>query len=189
LRRFGHRVPAARIRREVGKGGQELLREFAGATERHFLGGALGAVQVELFLESPPRAMRPFPGAAATVRAMRRSGLTVVIASSADRRVIEKALRRLGLSGDIDGFTSADDVANAKPFDDIFSISIARFRLGSRHPVAIGDTPYDIAAAHQIGIPCLAVSSGGFSDRLLAGADGRFDDLADLWRRGRDFFR
>ncbi len=133
--------------------------------------------------------MRPFPGAAAAVRAMRRSGLTVVIATSADRRVVEKTLRRLGLSRSIDGFTSADDVASAKPFDDIFSISIARFRLGKRRPVAIGDTPYDIAAAHQIGVPCLAVSSGGFPDRLLSRADGRFDDLADLWRRGRDLFR
>src|SRR5262245_61156804 len=52
LRHFGHRVSPARVRREVGKGGQELFREFAGSTERHFLGSALGALELELFLRS-----------------------------------------------------------------------------------------------------------------------------------------
>ena len=42
--------------------------------------------------------------------------------------------------------------------------------------------------AALVGVPCLALESGGFPRRSLASADGLFADLADLWRRGRGLF-
>jgi len=188
LERFGHRVGFGRLRMQIGKGGRELLRDFVRPAEHHFLAGAMGAVQTRLYLERFGREVRPFPGAAAAVRGMRRAGLPVVIASSADRGALERALRRLRLADAITGFTCADDVRKAKPFHDVFSLAIRRFRLGARRPVAIGDTPYDVAAAHQIGLPCLGLLSGGFPPKSLASADGVFDDLAQLWRGGRERF-
>jgi beta-phosphoglucomutase-like phosphatase (HAD superfamily) len=187
LARFGHRVAPSRIRRHIGKGGSELLREFVPKAERHFRGEAIGRTQTREFLSGFAR-IAPFAGAAPAVRAMRRAGLRVVLASSADRRVIERALARLRLEGVVDGFTSADDVAKAKPFEDVFALAISRFRLARRRPVAVGDTPYDIAAAHQLGVPCLALLSGGFPKKSLASAEARFADLASLWRAGRSLF-
>lgn len=189
LARFGHRVFPRRIRREIGKGGSELLREFVPRAERHFLSDAMGRVQTETFLRAFPREVRGFPGSAVTVRAMRRARIRVVLASSSDRRVVERALRLLRLTDVVNGFTCADDVAKAKPFSDVFSLAIRRFRLERQRPVAIGDTPYDIAAAHQIGLPCVALSSGGFPERTLASADARFEGLAQMWRDGRGLFR
>jgi len=188
LARFGHRVSASRIRREIGKGGEELLRDFLGPADRHFLGEALGRTQTRFYLERFTVEVRPIPGAAAAVHAMRRAGVPVVLASSAARKVVERSLDSLRLRDVVTGFTTADDVEKAKPFDDVFSLAIARFRLSRARPVAVGDTPYDVAAAHQIGVPCLALESGGFPLRTLASADGLFADLADLWRRGRELF-
>jgi len=189
LARFGFSVSPRRIRPHIGKGGAELLREFVPRAARHFLADALGSEQTRIFLERAGRAgVRPFDGAAGAVRAMRRSGVRVVIASSADRRVVELALRRLRLTRVVDGYTTSNDVAKTKPFDDVFAVAIARFRLESRRPVAVGDTPYDIAAAHQIGIPCFALRSGGAAPRTLAAAEERYRDLADLWRRKRELF-
>jgi beta-phosphoglucomutase-like phosphatase (HAD superfamily) len=185
---FGHRVSANRIRRNIGEGGPELLRDFVTPAELHFLGDALGRTQTRLYLERFDAEVRGFPGAAAAVRAMRRAGIAVVLASSADRVVVERSLKALRLDGVVTGFTSADDVEKAKPFDDVFSVAIARFRLARAHPVAIGDTPYDIAAAHQIGVPCFALESGGFPARTLARAERRYAGLADLWARGRELF-
>jgi beta-phosphoglucomutase-like phosphatase (HAD superfamily) len=187
LARFGRRVPVHRLRGEIGKGGSEILRDLLTPAEHHFLAAAMGAFQTELVLKAFPR-VRPVPGAAATVRAMRRAGMPVVLASSADRDVVKRAISRLRLDSALLGFTSADDVRKAKPFHDVFALAISRFRLGARRPVAIGDTPYDIAAAHQIGVPCLALRSGGFPERTLARAEAVFDDLADLWSRGRRLF-
>jgi len=189
LARFGHRVSPERIRREIGKGGSELLREFVPRTERHFLSDAMGRVQTEMFLRAFARCVRAFPGSGSTVRDIRRARIRVVLASSADRRVVQRALRLLRLTDVVNGFTCGDEVAKAKPFSDVFSLAIRRFGLEGSRPVAIGDTPYDIAAAHQIGVPCIALSSGGFPDRTLASADARFEGLAQMWRDGRELFR
>jgi beta-phosphoglucomutase-like phosphatase (HAD superfamily) len=189
LARFGHPIAPGRIRPEIGKGGQELLRDFLAPAERHYLGDAMGRLQTRLFLKRFGRQVRPFPGAASTVHAFRRARIPVVLASSADRTVVERSLDRLRLRGVVEGFTSADDVQKAKPFDDVFSLAISRFGLAGSHPVAVGDTPYDIGAAHQIGIPCIALLSGGFPEKLLAAAEARFTGLAQLWREGRHLFR
>jgi beta-phosphoglucomutase-like phosphatase (HAD superfamily) len=177
------------LRREIGKGGAELIRDFVRPGERHFLGDAMGKVQTRIYLSGFERDVRPFPGAAAAVRRMRASGIPVVLASSADRRVVERSLRRARLSGVLTGFICADDVRKAKPFHDVFSLAIRRFRLARRDPVAIGDTPYDIAAAHQIGLPCIALLSGGFPLSSRASAEARFEGLARHWSSGRSLFQ
>ncbi len=189
LEQFGHRTPAARLRAEIGKGGRELMRDFLRPTELHFLGDAIAETQTRSYLRRFHRSVRPFPGAARTVRAMRRARLPVVVASSANRSTLQKGLRLLRLSDVITGFTCADDVRKAKPFDDVFSVAIARFRLGGQAPVAVGDSPYDVGAAHQIGLPCMALLSGGFSSKVLRSAEGCFADLEALWREGRGLFR
>jgi beta-phosphoglucomutase-like phosphatase (HAD superfamily) len=184
LAAFGYSVSAARVRPQIGKGGKELLRDFVEPVVRHFLGSAIGATETDLFLRDFAR-VRPVPGAARTVRAMLRDGIAVVLASSAERRVVERSLSLLRLKGVVTRFTSADDVRKAKPFEDVFRLAITRFRLGGRRPLAIGDTPYDIAAAHQLGIPCVALDSGGFPPRELACAEARFPDLAAFWAAAR----
>lgn len=187
LTRFGRSVSVARLRGEIGKGGSEILRDLVTPAEHHLLAPAMGELATQLFLKAFPR-VRPVPGAAAAVRGMQRAGVAVVLASSAEREVVERAISRLRLERALLGFTSADDVRKAKPFHDVFGLAISRFRLGARHPVAIGDTPYDIAAAHQIGVPCIALRSGGFPGRTLTRADGVFDDLHDLWSNARGLF-
>lgn len=187
LAHFGRAIPAGRLRGEIGKGGSEILRDLVTPAEHHLLAPAMGKLETKLFLKAFPR-VRPVPGAAAAVRAMRRDGIAVVLASSADREVVKRAISRLRLERSLLGFTSADDVEKAKPFHDVFALAIQRFRLATRHPVAVGDTPYDIAAAHQIGVPCIALRSGGFPERTLARADAVFDDLGDLWAKGRGLF-
>jgi beta-phosphoglucomutase-like phosphatase (HAD superfamily) len=180
-------VSSSRLRGEIGKGGGEILRDLLSPAEHHFLADAIGSVQTERFLRRLPQ-VRPVRGAAATVRSMAGAGLPVVLASSAPRTVVERAIAKLRLSRALVGFTSADDVRKAKPFHDVFALAIARFRLRFRRPVAVGDTPYDIAAAHQIGVPCIALRSGGFPPKTLACSEAVFDDLADLWSRGRGLF-
>ncbi|MCA1581504.1 MAG: HAD family phosphatase [Acidobacteria bacterium] len=188
LAKFGRDVPASGVRPHIGKGGKELLRDFVTPAEHALLADAMGAVQTELFMARFSREVRPFPGAAAAVRAMRRAGILVVLASSAQKDVIRRSLALLRLDGVLTGQTSAQDVEKTKPFDDIFSLAIDRFDLAPRRPVAIGDTPYDVAAAHQIGVPCMAMRSGGFPLRTLRSADHLFAGVAEAWEKGRHLF-
>ncbi|MEO8191655.1 MAG: hypothetical protein ABI682_15080 [Acidobacteriota bacterium] len=73
--------------------------------EHSILSSAMGAVQTELYLERFRKDVRPFPGAAAAIRAMRREGIPVVLASSARKEVIRRSLALLGLNGVLSGET------------------------------------------------------------------------------------
>lgn len=188
LRLFGRAVPPSRVRWQIGKGGAELLRDIVSPAEHYFLAPAMGETQTRLFLQRFGREVRPIPGAAGAVRGMKRAGLPVVLASSADRKVIDRAVALLRIRDVLRGATSADDVKKAKPFHDVFSLAVDRYGLSRRRPVAVGDTPYDIAAAHQMGLPCIALRSGGFPDASLRTAEWVFRDLADLWTNHRELF-
>jgi beta-phosphoglucomutase-like phosphatase (HAD superfamily) len=188
LLRFGHSVAAGRVRFQIGKGGSELLRDLVSPSEHYFLGSAVGSTQTEIYLRRFRREVRPVPGAARSVRAMRRAGLAAVLASSAERKVVERSIALLRLGSTLNGFTCADDVRKAKPFHDVFSLAVDRYRLARRRPVAVGDTPYDVAAAHQMGLACVALRSGGFPEASLRTADWVCDDLADLWDHHRELF-
>jgi len=120
---------------------------------------------------------------------MAKAGIRVVLASSADPQVVRRATTLLRIEDALSGATTGDDVEKTKPFEDVFSLAIARYRLGARSPIAVGDTPYDVAAAHQIGVPCVALRSGGFPAKRLVSADAVFAGLRELWRDGRDLFR
>jgi phosphoglycolate phosphatase-like HAD superfamily hydrolase len=52
------------------------------------------------------------------------------------------------------------------------------------HALVIGDTVYDIASAGKLGIPCIAVISGGIERETLldAGAAAVYLDTADVLR-------
>jgi phosphoglycolate phosphatase-like HAD superfamily hydrolase len=46
--------------------------------------------------------------------------------------------------------------------------------------VMVGDTRYDIEAAHRAGVPCVALLCGGADPATLAGAEAIYRDPAEL---------
>lgn len=66
--------------------------------------------------------------------------------------------------------------------DQIAAIAVQRARaLGAEPRLLLGDTPRDVQAAHAIGLPCLAVTTGWVDAPTLsaAGADGLIAGFAD----------
>jgi phosphoglycolate phosphatase len=61
--------------------------------------------------------------------------------------------------------------------------ALARERAGdwrAEQTVAVGDTPLDIASAHDAGCRCIAVTTGRYGRHQLAAADVVIPDLLDL---------
>jgi HAD superfamily hydrolase (TIGR01509 family) len=108
----------------------------------------------------------PLPGAVALLRSLKAWGVRVALASSGERADIERSLARLGGGEAVDELVTSADVQATKPSPDLFAVAVER--LG--HPQqtwVVGDTPYDVEAACALGLPCLAVLTGGFSRARL----------------------
>jgi phosphoglycolate phosphatase-like HAD superfamily hydrolase len=71
-------------------------------------------------------------------------------------------------------------VEETKPAPDL--VQSALDKAGEGEAVMIGDTPWDVKAAQQAGVPTVAVLTGGFSaDELRdAGAVAVFENMEEL---------
>ena len=111
---------------------------------------------------------------------MQQAGLTLVIATSAKKDEYEQLVRLAGLEGVVDDQTTADDASRSKPDPDIIVAALKKAGVRPEEAVMLGDTPYDIQAAQNAGVGCVAFRSGGWKDADLPGALAIYDDPADL---------
>jgi HAD superfamily hydrolase (TIGR01509 family) len=112
--------------------------------------------------------------------------VNLAIATSADGSELNALLRQAGIEDLIAQRAPRDDAKQSKPDPDIVHAALQRANARVEHTALIGDTPYDIEAAHRAGIRAIALRYGGYwSDSSLAAAVGIFDSpealLAD-WR-------
>ena len=107
----------------------------------------------------------------------------MVLASSASQLELDHYVDLLDVRELVDGWTTSADVEATKPEPDLVRAGLAK--LGTDDAVMIGDTPWDVGAARQAGVPTIAVLSGGFSAGELtdAGAIAVFESVAELRER------
>lgn len=176
----GLNVSVSDIRPLIGMGGDKLLPAIAHVEESSPLGVALGKRKKALFTAALP-ALRPTPGARALLEYLRGKGIELVVATSADDREMRAILSQGGLETLFSEHTTKDDAAESKPDPDILLAAIARADARPESTVMVGDTPYDIEAAHRAGVAAIALRCGGhWTDADLRGAVEIFDDPAAL---------
>src|SRR5437867_7217918 len=111
---------------------------------------------------------------------LKDDGRQVVLASSAKQQEVEHYLDLLDVRDIVDGWTTSADVERTKPAPDL--VHAALERLDGGDAVMVGDTPWDVRAANEAGVPTIAVLTGGFSEDELtdAGAVAVFDSVVAL---------
>jgi HAD superfamily hydrolase (TIGR01509 family) len=181
LAEAGYDVPAERVLRMVGMGGDKMLPQLIGVETDSPEGERLVARKKALFTERL-HAVRPAPGARALLERLRAEGRVLVVATSAEEDELRGLLRQAGIEDLIDERTTSSDVERSKPDPDIVAAAVRR----SGHPpealVMLGDTPYDVEAALGAGVALVGVRCGGWDDAALAGAVAVYDDPAHLLR-------
>jgi HAD superfamily hydrolase (TIGR01509 family) len=173
-------VPLSKVRRLIGMGGDKLLPASCGFEENSPEGTKISERRKEIFKERYLPNLQPFPNARELLERMRRDGLKLVVGSSAKEDELEALLRLCGADQFIESKTSADDAARSKPDPDIVEAALQRLDLPRTEVVMLGDTPYDIGAAHKAGVRVVALRCGGWSDANLANAVAVYENPADL---------
>ena len=180
LKEFGYSVPYEKVRPLIGMGGDKVLPEIIGVQKDSEKGKQISKRRSEIFKEKYLPNVKPFPDAQKLLDRMRKQGLKLAIATSAQPDELRPLLQIVGAADLIEDKTSARDVESSKPDPDVMQVALKRVGYPPNEVVMIGDTPYDIEAARKAGVGTIAFRCGGWSDSDLAGAIAIYNDPADL---------
>jgi HAD superfamily hydrolase (TIGR01509 family) len=176
----GFDVPFARIRPLIGQGGDRILPAVAGLSDETEPGKTIAARRGEIFKERELGGIGPTRGAKALLEAVRARGARVVVATSAKSSELDALLARGDLNALVDVATTSDDADSSKPAPDIVHAALEKAGLEPADVVFVGDTQWDIEAAHNAGVACVALRCGGMDPKTLEGADAVYEDPAEL---------
>lgn len=175
--RFDKEVPWKTIREQIGKGGDLLVPDTLNAREMQTFGEKLKKDRGELWKKKYMQTVQPFPGVVDAIRALHDRGVKLAFASSSLPGEVEYYVELLGVADLLQGTTSKEDAEFSKPSPEIFRAALERVKSDPAQTLAVGDTPYDILAAHRTPVPIAAVLCGGFPRETLAKAEFLFDDI------------
>jgi HAD superfamily hydrolase (TIGR01509 family) len=181
FRRHDLTLQVWRIHRHIGMGGDQLVAALAGDEVEERLGDDIRDAESELYKELIDE-VQPMEGSRRLIEDLKEAGNTVVLASSAKDWEIEHYLELLDAEELVDAWTTSDDVEQTKPEPDLVHAALDKVDGRPEDAMLIGDTVWDVKAAHGAGVETLAVRTGGFSEQELrdAGAREVFTAVEDL---------
>lgn len=183
---FGHPVAFDKVRRQIGKGGDQLMPEFLSHEQIEQTGSALETHRGALLKERYLPQFRVFPKVRELLQRVLADGTEVALGSSAKEDELAEYKKIAGIDDLIDTETSSDDAERSKPCPDIFEAAIAKLGIADLSRIlVVGDTPYDAEAALKAGLRTVGLRCGGWSEGELRGAGcvAVFADPADLLAR------
>ena len=111
------------------------------------------------------------PGLRDWIRAGRRSGLQLAIASSSPRPWLDSHLGRAALLDQFDVIASGDEVSQHKPDPAVYRLALSRLGTAPEQTVAVEDTAHGVRAAQSAGLACIAIPNPFVAPDAVAGAD------------------
>jgi HAD superfamily hydrolase (TIGR01509 family) len=165
----GQHVVMADIHRAIGMGSDQLLDRLLPDDRDKDADSSLTASHDALYATYWTR-LRPLPGAVELLRACKKRGLTVVLASSAGETESGVLRGVLDAEDAIDAATFAGDVERTKPAPDLVEVALGKAAVPAEAAVFVGDTVWDAQASRQAAVPCIGLLSGGIGRDELADA-------------------
>ncbi|MBV9003135.1 MAG: HAD family hydrolase [Solirubrobacterales bacterium] len=175
-------LPIWRIHRHIGMGGDQMVAALTDEGTEHERGDDIRSTEKPLYFALIEE-VSTMDGSRELVERLKERGHTVILASSAKEDELNYYLDLLDARELVDGWTSSADVEATKPEPDLVRAALDKAgHEDGQTAVMVGDTPWDIIAAKNAGVPTLAVRTGGFGvDELNeAGAAGVFESVRDL---------
>jgi HAD superfamily hydrolase (TIGR01509 family) len=183
LAEYGYKVPFAQVRPLIGMGGDKVLPILTGLSEDEPKARKIAERRDAIFGDRYLPQVRPLPGARDLLLRLKADGLKLAVASSSEKKLLQRLLNIVGAPGVFEKAASGDDAEDSKPVPDIVHAALKGLRETPDVVAMIGDTPYDVEAALRAKVKPIAFLSGGWKDEDLKGAIGIYDGPQDLLER------
>ncbi|MFG2892443.1 HAD family hydrolase [Streptomyces sp. NPDC048248] len=181
LHQAGHQVPMWQIHRSIGMDSTHLLERLLGRDRRTEQDAAISDAHATLYGTWRER-LPALDGAGELLRKVAGRGWRVVLATSARGSELTALREAIDADDAILGATHSDDVDKGKPAPDLVEAALRQAEVPPERAVFIGDTVWDIQAASRVGVPCVALLSGGIGhgELIEAGAVAVYENAAAL---------
>jgi HAD superfamily hydrolase (TIGR01549 family) len=184
--KYGKPIAVQDVRRQIGKGSDQLLPVFFSQAELQEFGEAMERERSELFRRDYLPRVTAFPKTRELFERIRHEGMQIALASSAQEAELQVYKTLARIEDLLAGETSADDVEKSKPHPDIFAAALKEVgNPPADDVIVVGDTPYDAEAAGKLHLRTIGVLCGGWTEEELchAGCIAVYRDPADLLAR------
>jgi len=123
----------------------------------------------------------PYPGAIEAIDALRAAGVKTAIVTNKFENMTTRLLDALAIADRFDCVIGGDTLGPGKAKPDRAPIDAMIERCGGGRAVFVGDSRYDVEAAHNAGIPAIAVSFGFLHGAIeTLGADAVIHGFGEL---------
>ena len=183
LEACGIPIPYSRVWPLIGMGAEKLLPELAGITITSPAGRKINHARGTFFESRYLWTIRPFPHVRTLVQRVIDSGYMPAVISNSNQDDLDFLLRLADVGDLLRVRILSDSTITARPLSDLMFAALQALHAPASGAIAIGDTPYDIAAAHRAGVSAIAFRCGGWKNDDLAGATAIYQDPAELLSR------
>ena len=123
-----------------------------------------------------------FPGIKELLEKLHAAGKTVGLATSKPQELAEELLRRESMTGLFPVICGSRPDGNNSAKWQVVQRAMELCGAAKENTILVGDTKYDVAGAHKVGIACVGVRYGYAAEGELeaAGADAIVEDIPEL---------
>jgi len=182
LREVGIEVPLEDVRRQIGKGGDELVPVFVPWWKQRKVQKPLEEYRKFVFQTDFLPRVEPIPRVREFLVRLKKAGIRLALASSASKEDLKTYKKIAQIEDLIEEESSKDDADRSKPHPDIFQATLDRLGLKPAEALALGDTPYDAESAGKAGVWTIGVTTGGWTreELMAAGCIAVYKDVGEL---------
>jgi HAD superfamily hydrolase (TIGR01549 family) len=181
--RFDKEVSSEAIRRQIGKGADDMLPMFFSQDELDRFGADLEKYRGELYKRDYLPNVKAFPRVRELFERIKHDGIRIALGSTAKGEEINIYKEVARIADLVDCAACSEEVQQSKPHRDICAVALDK--LGNIAPgqvIAIGDTQYDAEASAKLNVRAVGLLCGGGNREELhrAGCIALYEDPADL---------
>ena len=163
---FGEALPDSKL---VSMVGQPLVTQMQAFAAERGCGSEVADELTRVYREYNERDLDeksfPFPGVPEAIASLKNAGFTVGVVTSKRAVLATKSLKAHGLFDAFACVNGAEDSTAHKPDPDPLLTAAKKLGVSPDRCVYVGDSPYDLQAAHAASMPCVGVTWGKFFGR------------------------
>lgn len=165
---FGEALPDGKL---VSMVGQPLVTQMQAFAAERGCGSEVADELTRVYREYNERDLDeksfPFPGIPEAIASLKNAGFTVGVVTSKRAVLATKSLKAHGLFDVFACVNGAEDSTAHKPDPDPLLTAAKKLGVSPDRCVYVGDSPYDLQAAHAANMPCVGVAWGKFFGREI----------------------